>query len=64
MTTNQTTHIVYQLIETQDKAETLWNKIGVAWEHKDQKGLNIQMNAMPLVGKIVIRKHEAKEQGA
>jgi len=60
-TTNQPTHNVYQVIEGNDDQKSIWNKIGVAWEHQSQKGLNVHMDSMPLTGKIVLLKNETDE---
>ena len=38
-----------------------WIRIGVAFENKDAKGFNIQLTALPVTGKLVIRLHEPKE---
>ena len=32
-----------------------WSKIAVAWAHKDGNGYNIQMDALPVDGKLVLR---------
>lgn len=38
-----------------------WTKIGAAWEHKDGKGFNILLTAMPLNGRLVIRQPKPVE---
>jgi hypothetical protein len=52
-------HIAYQVREGKDK-ESYWTRIGVAWTTKDGKGFTIQLNAVPLDGKIVLRVPEPK----
>jgi hypothetical protein len=37
-----------------------WTRIGVAFPHKDGNGLNVELRAIPVSGKLVIRRHEAK----
>jgi hypothetical protein len=37
-----------------------WTKVGVGFAHKDGLGLNIELKALPVNGKLVIRRHEAK----
>ena len=32
-----------------------WSKIAVAWAHKDGNGYNVQMEALPVNGKLVLR---------
>jgi hypothetical protein len=36
-----------------------WTRIGVAFPHKDGNGLNVELKAIPVSGKLVIRRHEA-----
>ena len=47
------THIAYQVRETSQKG--FWTRIGAAWAHKDGKGFNIQLDSIPLDGKISLR---------
>ena len=37
-----------------------WTRVGVAFPHKDENGLNVELRAIPVNGKLVIRRHEAK----
>ena len=37
-----------------------WNEIGVAWPTKDNKGFTLNLNSMPINGRIVMRTAEAK----
>jgi hypothetical protein len=34
-----------------------WTRIGSAWPHKDGKGLNIVLSALPVNGRIVLREY-------
>lgn len=47
------THIAYQVREGQQKG--YWTRIGAAWPHKDGNGFSIQLDCLPLDGKITIR---------
>lgn len=40
---------------------TSWNRVGVAFAHKDGEGLNVELTSLPLDGKLVIRKHVARD---
>ena len=40
-----------------------WTRLGVAFPHKDTKGFNVELRAIPVNGKLVIRLHEPN-QGA
>ena len=46
-------HIAYTVREGKDKS--YFTRIGAAWMHKDGKGFNIQIEAIPLDGKITLR---------
>jgi hypothetical protein len=48
----------YEDHEGAEKAN--WTRIGVAWPHKDGNGLNVELKAIPVSGKLVIRRHDAK----
>ncbi len=37
-----------------------WTRVGVAFPHKDGLGLNVDLKAIPVSGKLVIRRHDAK----
>jgi hypothetical protein len=56
---------VYSIIE-RPKQDDYWLNIGVAFPHEDGKGFNVMLQALPLHGngKIVLREHDPKEQGA
>ena len=41
-----------------------WTRIGVAFPHKDSDGLNVELRAVPVSGKLVIRRHVAKPRAA
>ncbi len=40
---------------------TAWNRVGIAFAHKDGEGLNVTLAALPLDGKLVIRKHVSRD---
>jgi len=62
MTQKQTyapTHEVFHVVGEGEQSR--WTKVGVAWSHKDNEGLNLAINYSPLVeGKTVIRKIKPK----
>ena len=51
---HQPTHRAYSVIEREGE-EDYWLNLGVAFPHKDGKGFNIMLQAIPLDGKIVCR---------
>ena len=47
-------HIAYQVREgSGDKG--FWTRIGAAWQHKDGKGFNLQLECVPLDGRVQLR---------
>lgn len=52
-------HIVYKVRE--GKNDSYWDRVGVAWQHDDAKGFNVQLHAVPLDGRIVLRVAEKQD---
>ena len=57
----QPTHIAYQVRERENQ-DSIWTRIGAAWQHKDGKGFNISVEAMPLDGRITLRVRTEKKE--
>ncbi|KSV67270.1 hypothetical protein N182_34120 [Sinorhizobium sp. GL2] len=55
---NRPTHAVYVVEGEGDNA--FWTKIGAAWPHEDGDGFNITLKAMPIDGKLSLRKVKPK----
>jgi hypothetical protein len=47
-------HIAYQ-VRDRDGEASIFTRIGAAWPHKDSKGFNIQLDAVPLDGRVTLR---------
>lgn len=69
MTTNSTnetpaskspSHIAYQVRDGKDKG--FFTRIGAAWPHRDGNGFNIQLEAVPLDGRITLRVASDKKE--
>ncbi len=56
------THRVYTVIRREGQ-DDYWLNIGLAFPHKDGKGFNIVLQALPLDGKIVCREVTEEDQG-
>lgn len=40
----------------QEKGEkSFWSKVGASWKHKDGKGFTLQLETVPINGRIVLR---------
>ena len=35
--------------------QSYWNKVGAAWMHKDARGYTLQLDSLPVGGRIVLR---------
>ncbi|MBV2147704.1 hypothetical protein KRZ98_05310 [Sphingobium sp. AS12] len=57
--TNRPAFRLYTVIGHGDKAR--WTDIGVAWRTRDGKGFTLELNAVPLDGRVVMREITAKE---
>jgi hypothetical protein len=38
-----------------DDADAFWTRVGSAWAHKDGKGFNVVLSALPVNGRLVLR---------
>lgn len=53
MSGNAPSHRVYAIEGEGDDA--FWTRVGSAWPHKDGKGFNITLSALPVNGRVVLR---------
>lgn len=54
-------HAAYQVRDRGEGQKGFWTKIGSAWAHADGKGFNIQLDAVPLDGRITLRLPDEKK---
>lgn len=47
-------HIAYQ-VRDREGAKAIWTRIGCAWVHNDSQGYQIQLDAVPLDGRVTLR---------
>ena len=52
-------HLAY-VVEDIKEDESFWTCIGASFPHKDRKGLNILLRALPVDGRIVLRKYNER----
>lgn len=55
------THHAYQVRDTA-AGSAFWNRIGAAWANADGQGFNIQLESVPIDGRITLRVATAKQQ--
>ena len=63
--TNPPDFLAWHVANKGDKG--FWTRIGAAWFHRDRKGLSLQLEVVPINGRIVLRTpldDEKKEPGA
>lgn len=63
-TTNRPTHIAYSVrdYEKNGTPESGWTRIGAAWQHRDGEGFDIQLDALPVTGRVTLRANKPKPQ--
>ena len=53
-TSKAPSHVAYQ-VRDRESGKSFWTRIGSAWAHADGKGFNIQIETVPLDGRITLR---------
>lgn len=61
--TKRPSHIAYHVREGEEN-KSYFNRIGSVWPHKDGEGFNIQLDAVPVDGRITIRTVQERIQEA
>ena len=58
---NYPSHIAYQ-VKDREGETGIWTRIGAVWPHKDGKGFDVRLEAVPLNGRVSLRvRSEIKE---
>lgn len=52
--------IAYDVRDVEGRKEAVWNAVGAVWFHKDGKGADVLLHAIPLTGRIVLRERSEK----
>ena len=47
--------MAYHVRDSKNGSKAFWTRIGTAWQHADGKGFNIQIDTVPLDGRIGLR---------
>ena len=55
-------YAVYVVEGEGDKAR--WTKIGAGWSHSDGEGINLTLSAVPLTGRLTVRKPKNERDDA
>jgi hypothetical protein len=59
-TSNGPTFAVY-VVEEREGKDPFWTRIGSAWAHKDNDGFSVTLSALPINGRLVLRKPKVDE---
>ena len=62
---NKPTHSAYSVrnYTANSEAQSDWTRIGVAWLHKDGKGFDVNLDTVPLTGRVVLRLNLPRPSG-
>ncbi len=60
-TSKTPTHVAYQ-VRDREGGKAIWTRIGAAWAHADGNGFNLQIEAVPLDGRITLRVVSEKKE--
>lgn len=47
--------LAYTVKPIGDGQKSVWTKLGAAWAHRDGEGFDVQMDAIPVDGRLVLR---------
>jgi hypothetical protein len=47
--------------EKDGKKDAFWSRIGTVFEHKDGKGYDVLLDALPVNGRVIIREPRSKD---
>ncbi len=47
--------IAYDVRDVEGRDKGVWNAVGAVWLHKDGKGADVLLHAIPLAGRVVLR---------
>jgi len=59
MSNKKPTLIAYT-VKDRGEGKDIWTRIGAAWPHSSGNGLSIQLDALPLDGRIVLTEPKAE----
>ncbi len=60
---NKPSFIAYAVRQRGENEKANWTAIGVAWAHKKGGGFNVELEATPLDGRIVLMRPTDAEDG-
>lgn len=61
---NKPTFIAYSVKDAGKGKKSFWTKIGGAWPHEKGQGLTVQLDALPVDGRIILVPPKADDPAA
>jgi hypothetical protein len=61
---NKPTYYAYAVKDRGRNQKSVWSRIGAAWPHEKGNGFTIQLEALPLDGRLVLTEPKADDQPA
>lgn len=62
MTDSKTPSFIAYHVRDKGEDDSFWSRIGAAWPHADGKGFTVQIDTIPLDGRITLRIPTEKKQ--
>lgn len=62
-TNSAPSHNVFTVEDRGENEDPFWLKIGAAWAHKDGKGFNVTLSALPPDARLVLREPSETDDG-
>lgn len=53
-------YLAYNVNQTRE-GKGIFNHVGAAWEHKDGKGYDLQLDSMPINGRVTLRERRDEQ---
>ncbi len=53
--------IAYHVKDRGEDKDAVWNRVGAAWQRRDGKGFDIQMDTTPVDGRVTLREQKREE---
>jgi hypothetical protein len=54
-------YIAYSVRNRGEDKDAAWNRVGAAWQHRDGKGYDVQLDATPVDGRVTLREQRREE---
>ena len=57
-------YVAYTVRDRGPDKDAAWNRVGAAWQHRDGKGYDLQLDASPVDGRVTLREQRREEYKA